>query len=173
MTEVKVTLPEILAEWQAIERDISLAGGELTPEIEQRLAITEQALREKTDGYVFIEERLEMNEEFFKRKADAFSAIAKRFKQARDRLRGNVKALMLQNGLTEIKGKNYRYVLKRTNPALIIEDEKALPDECLVTTVETKPNKDMIKGLLKDGQTVPGAKLQESYSLQPYEVTHE
>jgi hypothetical protein len=172
-SKTRATLADLVAEYQLLERELVAASGELTPEIEERLSINQAALATKADAYVFVEERLEMNAEFFKRKAEAFDAIAKRFKNARERLKSNLKSAMQAMGTAEVVGSDYRWVLKRSNPTLVIEDEKALPDECLLTTVETKPNKEMIKGLLKEGKTIPGARLEESFALQPYEVTHE
>ncbi len=163
------TLPGIVAEYSLLKHQIVAAMGEITPEVEQALEITEVALRTKVDSYHYVDEMLEADAAFFKRKADAFSALAKRFSNAQDRLRGNMKLAMQTLKLKEVKGKDYRWTLKRNAPKLVIDDASLLPEECVVQTVETKPDKDKIKSLLKDGHDVPGARLEEVEALQPYE----
>lgn len=163
------SLPGIVAEYSLLKHQIVAAMGEITPEVEQALAVTESALKTKVDAYHYVDEMLEADAAFFKRKADAFSALAKRFANAQDRLRGNMKLAMQTLQLKEVKGKDYRWVLKRSAPKLVIDDASALPDECVIQVVETKPDKDRIKELLKEGHIVPGARLEEVDALQPYE----
>ena len=166
------SLPEIVQEYNAIKLALVQTMGELTPEMEESLKITDVALRAKADAYHYVDESLEADAAFFKRKAAAFADLAKRFSKAQDKLRENIKAAMTAMECAEIKGNDYRWCLERGAPKLVI-DEAKLPAELQIVVTTTVPDKDRIKELLKGGFEVPGASLEEVARLVPRETVKE
>lgn len=171
--EATQSLIELASEAQVICKLILESGGELSPELEQKLDVNTTALLAKVDSYVFIEEHLEANAALWKRKADACKSIHDRYVKAQDRLRDRIKIGMQVLERDELKGKNYRYKLSKLKPKLVISDPVKLPIECKMVVSETVPDKEKIKSLLEDGIEVPGASLEPVYQLRDYENSGE
>lgn len=167
------TLVALAAEAQEISRLILESDGELSTELERRLDLNTTAIAAKVDKYVFIEDELEAKAALWKRRADACKAMHERFVKAQEQLRSRVKAVMLEAGKKELNGAYHRYVLSQLKPKVVIPDESILPNECKMIQTKMVPDKDKIKSLLEDGIEVPGAGLEQVYSLRTYENNEE
>lgn len=77
-----------------------------------------------------------------------------------------IKRYMLTEGLAELEGNVVKYTLAKAQPKLVIEDEKVIPNDYKQQTVITEIRKDAIKDQLKMGDMIPGARLEESFSLK-------
>jgi hypothetical protein len=77
-----------------------------------------------------------------------------------------VKQYMIEEGLVEVEGVNFKMILSKTNPKLIIEDEALIPKDYKQETIVTTVRKDALKDDLKVGAEIPGAKLEQSYALK-------
>ena len=90
--------------------------------------------------------------------------MAAKMRQARlnekaERLRGIVAWALQEIGQKRIVAPDLTVSLVNRKPALVIDDETALPAEHVVEIRTTKPNKDSIKEALENGKSVPGARL--------------
>lgn len=83
-----------------------------------------------------------------------------------DKAKEFVKKYMIENGLAELEGTYVKYFLSKSNPKLVIEDEKLIPKDYLVDTITTTIRKDAIKDELKIGAEIPGCRLDESFALK-------
>lgn len=173
MNKIDQTLVSLAAEAQEINKLVIENLGELTTELEQRLDMTNSALVEKVDSYVFIEEQMEANAEIWKKRAESCKAIAQRFAKAQSFLRDRVKAVMIELDRKELRGDFHKYSLSQLKPKLVISNEAALPSECKMVETKTVPDKEKIKTLLQDGIDVPGASLESVFSLRTYENVKE
>lgn len=165
----KKTLDQIVGEALSITQEIIAAGGELTPELEQKLEFNQLELARKVDGYAFFDERFQAEEAYWSKKAESYKKIAKSFDTLRDRLRGRIKQIMVESGEKEIKGYDARFVLSKSKPKLVIESEASLPAQYKMQVTTTQPDKEQIKKTLEEGWEVEGARLEEVYTLRVYE----
>lgn len=161
----KKPLHEIVSDALEITNALIESGGEVTPEIDEKIKCNEVALTAKVDSYVIVDERLSNEEAYWSAKAKEFSAIAKGFGEARERLKTNIKSAMIAMNTDEIKGGDYRYKLSKAKPSLVLVD-KEVPHEYMI--VEIKPDKEKIRAALADGFSVAGAQLVESVALRAY-----
>lgn len=67
-------------------------------------------------------------------------------------------------GLQCVNGSVYRLSIRSTD-VVRITDDAILPAEYVRTKTTTEPDKVALKSALKEGQAIPGAELEKSYSL--------
>lgn len=80
-------------------------------------------------------------------------------KNRQESMRGLLLEAMITLGITQVSCPYFTISTKRKPQALLIEDEKQLPDEYVDVKVETKPKKAEIAKALRAGEEVAGAKL--------------
>lgn len=158
------SLYDIRKDILTLEQTFLELGGEVTPELENYLAINEANLLEKVDHYYYFIESLEKGAEFFKARIDDATKAKKVYESTIDRLKNNITLAMQDLKTDELKGEEFRYKLIRSNPTVEILDEEKLPASFLKEKVTYSPDKDLIKEALDKGEDVPGARLiQKSY----------
>lgn len=168
------TLGELIAQSVTLESLIVRAaeerGGEIDRELEAFLETVQRDVAHKADAYKFLLDRFETSAAMFYEQAAKFTEAADALDSAQQKLRDRIKEAMGVNGLTEVKGKHWRFRLVKTQPKLVLADnyEKVLPSEYLVVKTVYEVDKAKLRGDLAAGKEVPGAMLQESESLRPY-----
>ena len=162
------SMHEIVESVKSVETMLLESNGELTPEIEAMLLITETALPEKIDSYGLVIDRFSSLEKFYKEKSDAILRMARAFGSAQDRLKDNLKASMTTLGTDELKGFDIRFKLSATKPSVVVDAVETL--DAAYTTIEqvTKVNKDRIRQDLELGVPVNGARLERGFALRSY-----
>lgn len=163
----KKSLVSIVRDVATLETMLIEAGGEMTPEIEAMLTVKEVNLPEKIDNYEAMLDRLEAIEALYKERAKMFSAAAKSLANAQDTLKERLKIAMKELGVTELLGHDIRFKLSVSKPKLVILDEKLIPKEYKIQVITDEVQKDRLSEDLKIG-SVPGAILEETYSLRKY-----
>lgn len=78
----------------------------------------------------------------------------------------SLKEEMSLDGLCEISGDMIKFTLSNSNPKMIIEDEKLIPEIFKRDIIVTEIRKDAIKDELKLGAVVPGCKLEQGLTLK-------
>lgn len=139
-----------------------LETGELTPELEESLAINIEELAIKSEGYLGIIAKLEseiiMAKEYEKRAKDFRTRKENAVKLLKDRLLSAVNLYGDQIiGVTEIK--------TRKSESVKIIDQESIPDDFLTKEVSITPDKVSIKKALKDGFNVPGVIIVQNKNL--------
>lgn len=160
------TLPALVANSQEISRQLLETQGELTPELETALAISEVELPAKIEGYVFTLEELEMREAYFKQKADYFSQIASTFANAQSFMKERLKIAAKDLGVNELVGIDHKFTFQNSKPSVIIEDESKIDQIYLREKIMKSIDKTKIGEDLKLGVPVPGAYLQENKTMK-------
>jgi hypothetical protein len=159
----KQTLYKIQNNYSHLMAVIEEAEGEITPEIENQLAINEKELQEKSIAYLEI---IKQKERFV---ADIDAEI-KRL-QALKKQNSNLVSFLKDRLLNAVNlfGDFTVGTLtfgKRKSTKLKITDEQRIDTKFTKRELVITPDKMKIKEAIKSGETVQGAELEENYSLK-------
>jgi hypothetical protein len=175
----------IRAEHLGLLKEIEEAEGELTPEMEQALALTEEEFEDKAVSYGFVVKSFEDVEEVLakeiKRLTDLKAKAAKRAETFKNRL----DEAMRQFGIEKIDTPILKLSFRKSNPVELAEDfedkflenvsieivpKEGAPAEVarLIEYFDVKPSvsKKRIGEALKTGLKIPGAATIEKKNLQ-------
>ena len=159
------TLYGITAEMNAILSLIEEGGGELTPELEQALAINEDQFVAKAEDYGHAILNLKAMAGAAKAEKERLAALQKFYENAQKRLTDALSNAMQVFGQDKVENATMRLSLRHTT-ATEVDDLEALPAEFKTTKVEVVADKTAIKKAIQSGEDVPGAHLVENVSLQ-------
>lgn len=162
----KQTLPALLKEAHAIEELLIETDGELNPILTEWMTINEVNLQVKVDAYKFVLDKLDLSIEFYKNKEDEIKKIRKLYENQIERMKSNLKNTMYLFSSDELKGIQYRFKLIKSKARVVIENEALLPIQYCREIIKYEPAKDDIKKAIEEGIQVPGAYLDQSYSLR-------
>lgn len=168
---MKNTLSELMVISNEIDRALEQSGGEMTPELEQMLDISQALTADKVDQYDFVLKNLEAQAQFLKERAAEYQAAAKARSNAVEHIKERIKYLMVTHGKTELQGQYVRMQVSPCSPSLVIENEDLIPDEFIKTVTTSKIDNQAIKAALQNGTPVEGAKLKASYAIRSYAGT--
>ena len=148
------------AELYEVYSEIENNGGEMTPELEAALEITEAERMTKGEGYVYVIKQLKSQSDLLKAEAKRLLEIAKQYENSGDKLADRLLQSVIAHG--QIKTA-FVTISTRKSKSVSITDESLLKAEYL--RIKTEPNKTAIKEALESGQEVAGALFVENYSL--------
>ncbi len=160
------TLYSITADMNAILSLIEDGEGELTPELEQALAITEEQFTQKAEDYGHAILNLKAMATAAKAEKDRLASLQKFYENATKRLTDAITAAMQVFDRQKVESGTLRLSLRHTQAVGDDYDLNLIPKEYKVVKVEEKPDKAAIKAAILSGQDVPGAHLVENVSLQ-------
>lgn len=166
------SLAVIVSEASALETMLVESDGEITPDVEAFLAVNAAELQQKVDSYSLIMERLETLAGYYKNRSEFFAQVSKQCESARDRLESNIENAMKVLKTDEIAGQDVRFKLVKSNPSVVIENEKLIPAEYKKEKVTVSIDKKRLGEDLKIGD-VTGAKLESKEYLRTYGKTLE
>ena len=159
------TLYGITAEMNAILSLIEEGGGELTPELEQALAINEDQFVSKAEDYGHAILNLKAMAGAAKAEKERLASLQKFYENAQKRLTDALSNAMQLFGQDKVENATMRLSLRHTT-ATEVDDLDAIPMEFKTTKVEVVADKTAIKKAIQQGEDVPGAHLVENVSLQ-------
>ena len=159
------TLYGITAELNAILAAIEDNGGEITPEIENALAINEEQFATKAVDYGHAILNLKAMAAAAKAEKDRLANLQKFYENTQKRLEGALSQAMQVFGKDKVENATMRLSLRHTT-ATEVDDIALLPSEFKTTKVEEVADKTAIKKAIQAGEAVPGAHLVENISLQ-------
>ena len=148
------------AELYEVYNEIENNGGEMTPELEATLEITEAERLTKGEGYVYVIKQLRSQSDMIKSEIKRLQEIEKRYQNSADKLADTLLQSVVAHG--QIKTALVT-ISSRKSKAVSITDESLLKAEFM--RIKTEPNKTAIKEALESGQEVQGALIVENYSL--------
>lgn len=148
------------AELYEVYNEIENNGGEMTPELEATLEITEAERMTKGEGYVYVIKQLRSQADMIKSEIKRLQELAKRYENSADKLADTLLQSVVAHG--QIKTALVT-ISSRKSKSVSITDESLLGMEYL--RVKLEPNKTAIKEALEAGQEVQGALIVENYSL--------
>lgn len=159
------TLYGITAELNAILAAIEDNGGEITPEIENALAINEEQFVQKSEDYGHAILNLKAMAAAAKAEKERIANLQKFYENTQKRLEGALSNAMQVFGQDKVENATMRLSLRHTT-ATEVDDIALLPSEFKTTKVEEVADKTAIKKAIQAGEAVPGAHLIENVSLQ-------
>jgi len=140
-----------------------LAEGELTPELEQQLAITETNLQEKAVNYGYVIKTFESEVDIIDNEIKRLQALKKARTSAIDKLKDNISEAMQLFCITEVKAPTFKLSFRKSES---IECDEVVDQEYCNTKVIVTPDKVAIKQAIKEGKEVLGARLIINNNLQ-------
>lgn len=136
--ESNLTLFNLSAEMAAIENALIESGGELTPEIEQALTTTSDALAKKADDYGAVINK-------FQSIADAADAEIKRLqaiKRTADNSAKNIKAHLASTmnyfDLKQLEGSTHKFTLVKTSATEVDEERLLQPHLAAIEALQAR-----------------------------------
>lgn len=159
------TLYGITSELNAILAQLEELGGEITPELEQALAINEEQFVQKAEDYGHAILNLKAMATAAKAEKDRLAALQKFYENAQKRLTDALSTAMQVFGQDKVENATMRLSLRHST-ATEVDDLDQLPAEYKTTKVEVVADKTAIKKAIQSGEAVPGAHLVENVSLQ-------
>lgn len=144
---------------------IAQSGGEITPDIEEKIKGLGDNFVNKVDSNYRFKKRLEMDVDYLTEVADQYYAMAKFYKSIRDRVHEEIKASMRILDKNTVSGNFFKFTLSPAKPSLhfVLND---LPDEFTILHAEHIADKEKILTALNADQEVPGAWLKPSFALR-------
>jgi hypothetical protein len=145
-------------------------GGEITPEIEEDLAIRRENWEDKAHSYTKLILKLDSDIETAAAELKRIQELKKVKENAVKRLKTALRDSLMVFGRPDSKTGVMRYETPlfklsiRTSNAVEITQDLDVPDEYWV--VKKEISKTLISNAIKDGMEVPGAKMVENKNLQ-------
>lgn len=155
----------ITAELSNILAQLEELGGEITPEIEQALAINEEQFVAKAEDYGHAILNLKGMAAAAKAEKERLAGLQKFYENAQKRLTDALSTAMQVFGHDKVENATLRLSLRRTT-ATEVDDLDQIPAEYKTTKVEVVADKTAIRKAIQSGEAVPGAHLVENVSLQ-------
>lgn len=156
-----MNLYNIKSEYLAIAQE--LAEGELTPELEQALMITESNLQEKAINYGYVIKNFESEVDIIDEEIKRLNVLKKARINAVEKLKTNISDAMQLFGILEVKAPTFKMNFRKSESVEIYE---GLDPEFVTEKVSYQPDKIAIKNAIKEGKTVNGAGIIINYNLQ-------
>lgn len=157
-----ITLYQISEDQRRLNAMLEETGGELTPELEEALAITEQNFVSKAENYGKAILHYKQMVAAAKAETDRIKAIQKTCENAIARMEERLRDAMILFDKPKVEMATLKLSLRKSE-RVVIDDENNLPADCIV--VKTEVSKTEVKRHLKAGETI-GAHLEENQSLQ-------
>lgn len=162
------SLRELVSISSEIESSLIMAGGEITPEIEAALAITEVQVPQKIDNYNLIMERMEAISSFYEERASLFLRLAAAAKNVKKKCTENIHVAMLTLGVDELQGFDTKFRLQNNPAGVELIDEALIPDAYKIVKTVTSVDKKKILDDLKLGVPVAGAEMKQGTHVRSY-----
>jgi hypothetical protein len=159
------TLYGITAELNGILAQLEELDGEITPELEQALAINEEQFVAKAEDYGHAILNLKGMAAAAKAEKERLAGLQKFYENAQKRLADALSNAMQVFGQDKVENATMRLSLRHTT-ATEVDDIDQIPAEFKTTNVEVVADKTAIKKAIQQGEDVPGAHLVENVSLQ-------
>lgn len=129
-------------------------------DIHALIALVDQMLIEKVEGYVSVIRSLESMAEARKCEADRLAARAKTAQKNAEWLRNRLLVHMQTTGQTRLETGLHSISIRLNNPSVQIVDAAAIPSDFQRTRIEITPDKvGILAAFKKDGEVVPGTEI--------------
>lgn len=162
------SLVELADEARRLSEYLIRSQGEVTPEVEEALAIQGENLPRKIDSYKYVLDDLEAARATWKARKDEAAREEKKYANVIERLKERIRIAMRLLETNELNGQMYRFKLSKSASRLVISDETLIPNEYMQFVQTVEPNKEKIKEYLAGGELIPGCELVSDGALRIY-----
>ncbi len=154
------SLFDLSEEYRGILADIETAEGEVTPEIEARLAALDEALLQNVDRYGWVIDRLTREAESSRDRAAVHAAHASVLEKQVERLKDRMCQALIAQGKSTVGGADWTVSIRHAERCVIDCAPSALPNE--FQRIEIIADKGRIKQSIKNGIPVAGARIEKT-----------
>jgi hypothetical protein len=159
---MEMTLYHISDEQRRLNAMLEENGGEITPEIEEALAVNETNFVQKAESYGYAILHYKAVVAAVKAEKDRLDAIKKTAENAIARMEERIVAAMQQFDRPKVEADTLKLSLRRSE-RVVVDDEAKVPADC--KTIKVEVSKTELKRHLKAGEDC-GAHIEENTSLQ-------
>jgi len=159
------SLFQISNEYRNLEMELFENGGEITPEIENRLEINQTELNEKSKNYVFIIKKIDFEVNYIDLEIKRLQQAKKVRKNTINALKSGIENAMNLYDIEEIDLITNKINFRKSESVIIDAEIQDLPAELKI--IEEKIiSKTEIKKMLKAGAEIKGVYIQKNKNLQ-------
>jgi len=158
-----LSLYEITAEQKLLVNQIMEAEGELTPEIEDALMLTEANRNQKSIAYLEVLSAKKMFNTMIDDEVKRLGLLKKRNNSIIDRLEENLLLAIKTFGIYTVGTNSFG---TRKSESLIVEDGAILPDIYQTKKLVITPDKVALKKAILAGEIIEGVYIQENQNLK-------
>ena len=158
-----MSIYNITDDFSQIMAEIESNGGEISPEIDEKLQINQLNLIEKTTNYIHVIKTLDSECDIIDIEIKRLQDLKKQRTNFTQSLKDRLKNAMQAMELTEIKTALNKINFRKSESVDVI-DESILPSNVLI--YEPKIDKKKIKEIIKNGGVVSGAEIVVNQNLQ-------
>jgi hypothetical protein len=160
-------LYDIQGEFLELMEELEMAEGEITPELEEKLKISEQEFHPKAVGFAKYIEVTKDDIKLAKEKRDRIDKYIKAKEKQEKFLKESIQSAMQMFGIRKVEwGLGGSMWLQKNADSYPVHDEELIPAEYKITKTVVELNRDLIKERLKSGVEVPGAGIKQSESIR-------
>lgn len=160
---MKTTLYTITEDQRLLNAMLEENGGELTPEIEEAMQITEDNLLAKAEAYGATISEYDAQAEACAAEIKRLMAYKKTCENVSKRMRERLSDAMHTFDKDKLTAGTFRFSFRKST-SVLVEDETIIPKEFF--KVEPTLKKKELLDALKAGELIAGASLATNYSLQ-------
>lgn len=157
-----ISLYQITKEQEYLNYLLEESGGELTPEIEEALAINMENMAEKSANYCATIAKYSAMGAAIKAEVQRLQAYAKTCARIEETLKARMLDAMQTFGIDKMEVGTYRLGTRKST-AVVIDNEAAIPSQFIKVT--TSVDKTAIKAAIKEGQEVAGAHIETNINI--------
>lgn len=118
----------------------------------------------RIDYIVLLKDVLDSKAKEVKKQVDFFTGLKRSLESASEEIRNAVEKEMLDEGLCDQLGEEFKISMHESQGALIVDNESDIPEE--YTDIIFKPNTKKIKAALTLGQSVPGCRIEVGQTVK-------
>jgi hypothetical protein len=162
---MKLTIYQIEQSYNQLAEELIENGGELTPSLEEQLAITEDQLQNKSVAYSFVIKQMDADVDIIDAEIKRLQNLKKQREKASEYLKERIKHAMDTFQIEEIKTPLVKINFRKSE-SVEVDDVNQLPSLYKVVKVTEQADKAAIKAAIKDGVEVTGCRIETHRNLQ-------
>lgn len=162
---MKVTIYQIEQSYNQLAEELIDNEGELTPELETALAITEEQLQNKSVAYSFVIKQMDADIDTIDAEIKRLQAAKKQREKASEYLKERIKHAMELFSITEIKTPLVKINFRKSE-SVEVENVNWLDEKYKTVKVVETADKRAIKEALENGAEIMGCRIVTNQNLQ-------
>ena len=162
---MKISIFNIEQNYNKLAEQLIDNDGELTSELSEQLAITEEQLQNKSVAYSFVIKQMDADVDIIDAEIKRLQALKKQREKASEYLKERIKHAMDTFSIEEIKTPLVKINFRKSE-SVEVDDVNQLPAAFKVVKVTEQADKAAIKAAIKDGIDVAGCRIETHRNLQ-------
>ena len=162
---MKLTIYQIEQSYNQLAEELIDNGGELTPELETALAITEEQLQNKSVAYSFVIKQMDADIDTIDAEIKRLQNAKKQREKASEYLKERIKHAMELFSIDEIKTPLVKINFRKSE-TVEVENVNELTSAYKTIKIVETADKAAIKSAIKNGAVIPGCSIVEHRNLQ-------